>query len=71
MGGGIVNLNMLPLETIDRIEIIPDGASAVYGSDAVAGVINVILKDEYEGFRFKTLTAAEAVMMEKRLVFRC
>ena len=53
-GGGIVNLNMLPLETIDRIEIIPDGASAVYGSDAVAGVINVILKDEYEGFRFKT-----------------
>ena len=53
-GGGIVNLNMLPLETVDRIEIIPDGASAVYGSDAVAGVINVILKDEYEGFRFKT-----------------
>ncbi|MEC7663681.1 MAG: TonB-dependent receptor [Pseudomonadota bacterium] len=52
-GGGIVNLNMLPLETIDRIEIIPDGASAVYGSDAVAGVINVILKDEYEGFRMK------------------
>ena len=44
---------MLPLETIDRIEIIPDGASAVYGSDAVAGVINVILKDEYEGFRMK------------------
>jgi iron complex outermembrane receptor protein len=45
-GGGIVNLNMLPLETVDRIEIIPDGASAVYGSDAVAGVINVILQDE-------------------------
>ena len=53
-GGGIVNLNMLPLETVDRIEIIPDGASAVYGSDAVAGVINVILKDEYEGFRLRT-----------------
>ena len=53
-GGGIVNLNMLPKETIDRIEIIPDGASAIYGSDAVAGVINVIMKDEYEGFKLKT-----------------
>jgi iron complex outermembrane receptor protein len=53
-GGGIVNLNMLPRETIDRIEIIPDGASAVYGSDAVAGVINIIMKDEYEGLEVKT-----------------
>jgi iron complex outermembrane receptor protein len=53
-GGGIVNLNMLPRETIDRIEIIPDGASAVYGSDAVAGVINIIMKDEYEGLSVKT-----------------
>ncbi len=53
-GGGIVNLNMLPKETIDRIEIIPDGASAIYGSDAVAGVINVIMKDEYDGFKLKT-----------------
>ena len=53
-GGGTINLNMLPRENIDRIEIIPDGASAIYGSDAVAGVVNVILKDEYEGFTLKT-----------------
>ncbi len=53
-GGGTINLNMLPRENIDRIEIIADGASAIYGSDAVAGVVNVILKDEYEGFTLKT-----------------
>lgn len=53
-GGGTANLNMLPRENIDRIEIIADGASAIYGSDAVAGVVNVILKDEYEGFTLKT-----------------
>ncbi len=43
-GGGSVNLNMIPFSAVDRIEVIADGASAVYGSDAVAGVINIILK---------------------------
>lgn len=52
-GGGAVNLNMIPFSAVDRIEVIADGASAVYGSDAVAGVVNVILKKNYEGMMVK------------------
>jgi iron complex outermembrane receptor protein len=52
-GGGTVNLNMMPFAAVDRIEIIADGASAVYGSDAIAGVTNIILKHDYEGLRFQ------------------
>jgi iron complex outermembrane receptor protein len=44
-----VDINTIPLAAVDRIEVLKDGASAVYGSDAIAGVINVILKDEYSG----------------------
>jgi len=47
--GDVVNLNTIPVGSIDRIEIMTDGASAVYGSDAVAGVINFILKKDYQG----------------------
>jgi iron complex outermembrane receptor protein len=39
----------VPLAAVDRIEILKDGGSAVYGSDAIAGVINVIFKDQYDG----------------------
>ena len=49
-GGGTVNLNMIPF-CVDRIEIVADGASAIYGSDAVAGVVNIILKRGYDGFK--------------------
>jgi len=52
-GGGSVNLNMIPFSALDRIEVVADGASAVYGSDAVAGVVNIILKKNYDGFRLK------------------
>ncbi|SHG93907.1 TonB-dependent receptor domain-containing protein [Ferrimonas marina] len=45
-----VDINAIPLAAIDRIEILPTGASALYGADAVAGVINYILKKDYEGF---------------------
>lgn len=44
-----VNIDALPSEIIDRVEILLDGASAVYGSDAVAGVINVITKKDFQG----------------------
>ncbi|HWC19257.1 MAG TPA: TonB-dependent receptor, partial [Terriglobales bacterium] len=47
--GNIVNVNTIPVGSIDHIEIMTDGASAVYGSDAVAGVINFILKKNYQG----------------------
>ena len=47
--GSSVDLASVPLATIERIEVLKDGASAVYGSDAVAGVVNVILKREFDG----------------------
>ncbi|MBV8481396.1 MAG: TonB-dependent receptor [Verrucomicrobia bacterium] len=44
-----VDINSIPLAAIDRIEILNDGGSATYGTDAVAGVVNLILKDQYQG----------------------
>src|SRR3954466_2872976 len=48
--GGLVDLNTIPTAMIDRIEILKDGASTIYGSDAIGGVINVIMKKNYNGF---------------------
>jgi iron complex outermembrane receptor protein len=48
-GQGFVDLNTIPLGLVDRIEIITDGASAIYGADAVAGVINIVLKKSWGG----------------------
>jgi iron complex outermembrane receptor protein len=45
----LYDLNSIPLSAIERIEILQDGASAVYGSDAIGGVINFILKTSYQG----------------------
>ncbi|OQS50693.1 TonB-dependent receptor plug domain-containing protein [Chromobacterium violaceum] len=44
-----VDLNSLPLQAIERVEILRDGASAIYGSDAVAGVVNFITRKNYQG----------------------
>ena len=44
-----VDLNSLPLEAVDRIEVLKDGASAIYGADAVGGVVNVILRQNFTG----------------------
>lgn len=44
-----IDVSSIPLGAIDRIEIVPDGASALYGSDAVAGVANVILRRDFRG----------------------
>ena len=44
-----VDLNTLPLAAVQRIEVLPDGASATYGTDAIAGVINFITRREYQG----------------------
>jgi iron complex outermembrane receptor protein len=46
---GAVDLNTIPIPMIERIEVLKDGASAIYGSDALAGVINIITKDRFEG----------------------
>lgn len=50
-GGAAADLNFIPAAAVARIEILQDGAAAQYGSDAIAGVINVILKDDAEGGR--------------------
>ena len=47
--GSSVDLNTIPVAAIQRIEVLKDGASAVYGSDAIAGVVNIITKKDYEG----------------------
>jgi len=48
----VVDLNNIPAAMIERVDVVTGGASAVYGSDAVAGVVNFILKDDFEGVEF-------------------
>ena len=43
------DLNQIPLEAVERVEVVKDGASSIYGSDAVAGVVNIILKKNFVG----------------------
>lgn len=46
-----VDISAIPFDAVERIEIVPDGASAIYGSDAVAGVANIILRRDFDGIR--------------------
>ena len=48
-GDGTVNLNGIPFNAVERIEVLADGASAIYGADAQAGVVNFILRDNFVG----------------------
>ena len=48
-GGAAADLNFIPVAAIDHIEVLQDGAAAQYGTDAIAGVINIILKSNYRG----------------------
>ena len=47
--GAFVDVSMIPLSAVERIEILPDGASAIYGSDAIAGVVNIITRKQFQG----------------------
>lgn len=47
--GSSVDINSIPFSAIERVEVLKDGASAVYGSDAIAGVVNFILRKDYNG----------------------
>jgi iron complex outermembrane receptor protein len=47
--GLFVDVSSIPLSAVERIEVLPDGASALYGSDAVGGVVNFILRKDYQG----------------------
>ncbi len=44
-----VDLNTIPLDAVERVEVLKDGASSIYGADAIAGVVNIILKKQYQG----------------------
>ena len=52
--GIAVDLNTIPTSIIERVEVLKDGASAAYGSDAVAGVVNIITRKDFEGFELGT-----------------
>ncbi|TPH19160.1 TonB-dependent receptor [Litorilituus lipolyticus] len=52
LGGSSANLNAIPMAAVERIEILTDGASSTYGSDAMAGVVNIIMKKNFEGLEF-------------------
>jgi iron complex outermembrane receptor protein len=54
--GGTTDMNSIPLSAVERIEVLKSGASAVYGSDAIAGVVNIILKKNVEGGHLSAYT---------------
>jgi iron complex outermembrane receptor protein len=47
-----VDISSLPMAIVERVEVLKDGASAIYGSDAIAGVVNIILKKDFQGLDF-------------------
>ncbi len=55
---GSADLNTIPLAIIDRIEVLEDGASAIYGSDAIAGVVNIITRKNFDGVAVHTYYGA-------------
>jgi len=59
-GSAAVDYNTIPTQFIERIDVLTGGASAVYGSDAVAGVVNIILKKDFEGIAFDGQYGASA-----------
>lgn len=47
--GSFVDVSLIPMSLVERVEILTDGASAIYGSDAIAGVVNIITRSDFEG----------------------
>lgn len=61
LAGQVVDLNSIPFQAVERVEVLRDGASAVYGTDAIGGVINFITKTDYQGL---SLSAGADVTQE-------
>ena len=57
---GLVDLNTIPVSIVERVEVLKDGASAIYGSDAIAGVVNIIYRDDFEGIELSAQTGESA-----------
>lgn len=62
-GSSAVDLNAIPVNAIERIEVLRDGAAAQYGSDAIAGVINIVLKKDAQGGAFSATYGANVTQM--------
>jgi iron complex outermembrane recepter protein len=56
--GNIVDVSMIPLSAVERVEVLTDGASAVYGSDAVGGVVNIIMRHDFDGLESRARVGA-------------
>ncbi|HEY5723938.1 MAG TPA: TonB-dependent receptor [Allosphingosinicella sp.] len=56
LSGSAVDVNQIPFSALERVEVLKDGASAIYGTDAVAGVINFITRKDYEGVGLQAFT---------------
>ena len=56
LGGKTVDLNSIPFAAIERVEVLRDGASAIYGTDAIGGVINFITRSDYRGMQASAFT---------------
>ena len=54
--GSAVDVNQIPMAALERVEVLKDGASAIYGTDAIGGVINFITKTNFQGLAFNTFT---------------
>jgi iron complex outermembrane receptor protein len=61
LAGASVDVNSIPLSAIERVEVLKDGASAVYGSDAIAGVVNFILRKDFTGVELNAIYGAPVV----------
>jgi iron complex outermembrane receptor protein len=52
-GTAAVDINTIPLELIDRVDVLTGGTSAIYGADGVSGVVNFVMKRDFEGLRIR------------------
>ncbi len=68
-GTSIVDVNNIPTDLIESVQVLTGGASAVYGSEAVAGVVNFVMKDNYEGLNFRGQTGASGEGDAERHMF--
>ena len=59
-GAAVVDIDTLPMNLIERVEVMTGGASALYGADGVSGVVNIVMKDNYEGLEISGQSAASS-----------
>jgi iron complex outermembrane recepter protein len=72
LNGDFVDVSTIPLSAVQRIEVLPDGASALYGSDAIAGVVNIIMRNDFDGaqseLRYGTAIGGRREMVASQLL---